>query len=90
MLLGENTKCTIMVDATKAVARVTFGGSRSLGVLYPGYVMNQPITVNKGDLRYITVYNGMSKGSVQFAVTFAGAASLATGLATIASLAISN
>ena len=35
--LGENTKCTFEIDATDAVARITFSGN-NLGVLMPGYV----------------------------------------------------
>ena len=46
VLLGENVKCTIMVDGNAGVARATFTGTNNLGVLYPGYVMGQPITVN--------------------------------------------
>ena len=45
VILGENTKCTIMVDASTAVARVTFGGTNNLGVLYPSYILGQPLTV---------------------------------------------
>ena len=86
--MGENTKCTIMVDANAAVGRVTFAGTSSLGVLYPGYVMGQPITVDKGETKYITVFNGMSKGSVTFNVVFSGAAGLiASGLAFAGSIA---
>ena len=82
VVLGVNTKCTIRVDANEALARVTFSGTNDLGVLYPSYVMGQPITVEKGKVQYITVYNGKQSGSVQFAVTFSGAASLAlSGLA---------
>ena len=33
VVLGENTRCTIEVDATDAVARITFKGDKSLGVL---------------------------------------------------------
>ena len=86
--MGENTKCTIMVDASSAVGRVSFSGTNSLGVLYPGYVMGQPITVDKGSSKYITVYNGMSKGSVTFNVVFSSAQSLlASGIALAASVA---
>ena len=82
VVLGENTKCTIRIDANEALARVVFSGTNELGVLYPSYVIGQPITVEQGKVNYITVFNGKSKGSVQFAVTFSGAASLAlSGLA---------
>ena len=39
VLLGENVKCTIMVDGNAGVARATFTGTNNLGVLYPGYIM---------------------------------------------------
>ena len=78
----------MMIDASAAVGRVTFTGTDSLGVMYPGYVMGTPITINTGDVKYVTVYNGMSKGSVQFSVTFSGAASLAlSSAAALASVA---
>ena len=50
VLLSENTKCTIMLDATASVGRVTFSGSKELGVLHPGYQMETPITVEKGNI----------------------------------------
>ena len=73
VLLGENNKCTIMVDSNQGTSRIAFSGSSELGVLYPGYVMGQPITVEKGMVKYITVFNGKQSGSVQFSVIFSGA-----------------
>ena len=64
VLLAENTKCTIMMDASTGIARVAFTGSADLGVLYPGYIMGQPITVEEGLVHYITVFNGKKAGSV--------------------------
>ena len=48
IVLGENQYCTFEVDATAAMGRIKFDGSTQLGVLYPEYVMGQPITVAKG------------------------------------------
>ena len=55
-----------MIDASATVGRVTFSGTNNLGVMQPGYVMGVPITIEAGDVKYVTVFNGMSKGSVQF------------------------
>ena len=72
--LGINSMCTIMVDATKFVGRITFkDDTNSLGVLYPGYVLGQPITVPEGEVRYITLYNGNQAGVLQFESIFSGA-----------------
>ena len=46
IVLGENQYCTFEVDATEAMGRIKFDGTTQLGVLYPEYVMGQPITVN--------------------------------------------
>ena len=89
VILGENTKCSIKIDATQGVARVAFSGTRDLGVLYPSYVMETPITIEKGQIRYITVYNGKAVGTVSFAVLFSSAASLTlSGLAAVGLITI--
>ena len=48
--MAENNKCSILLDATEATARITIEGrdARSVGVLFPGYVQGQPITVPEG------------------------------------------
>ena len=51
-------------------------------MLVPGYVNGQPITVNKGDVRKITLYNGNPSNILQFYITYSGAASLVTAAAT--------
>ncbi len=91
--LGTNSKCQIVVDATERVARVTFSQpsllkNPTLGVMVPGYVMGQPITVPQGEVRTITIFNGASGGSSYFDVTFSGATSLAASAAA-ASLLVS-
>ena len=56
--LSENQRCRIKIDATKEVAHITFyEPSNTLGVMYPGYVLGNPIKVDKGKVKYITVYN---------------------------------
>ena len=49
--LGDNEMCTIKVNATEFPARVVFDDSSSLGVLYPGYKMGQPISVDEGKIK---------------------------------------
>ena len=45
-IVGNNQKCTIEVDATAFPAHIRFiQSSNELGVLYPGYVLGQPIHV---------------------------------------------
>ena len=50
--LGVNLMCTIQVDATAFVGRITFYDSNNaLGVMFPGYTLGQPITVAKGKIQ---------------------------------------
>ena len=90
--LGINSMCTIMVDATKFPGRITFKDpTNSLGVLYPGYVLGQPITVEEGEIKYITVYNGNQAGVLQFESIFSGAKmNTLIGSITLLTLAISS
>ena len=88
--LSQNEKCTITLDATDSVARVSFiqpgqEANPTLGVLVPGYVNGQPITVQKGDVRKITLFNGNPSSALQFYITYSGATSLATAAATVLS-----
>ena len=80
--LPQNNKCTFVIDASAHLVRVVFDGTNDLGVLYPSYVMGQPLTVEQGSVKYITVYNGKQTGSVQFTATYSGATALTlSGLA---------
>ena len=65
--------CTIRVNATAFTARVVFDDSDKLGVLYPGYKMGQPITVEKGKIKYVQIYNGNDAGPTQFKISFSSA-----------------
>ena len=62
-MLEAKGKCTIRVNAANFVAHVSIKDSDKVGVLYPGYTLGQPITVDKIDpqdtgVKYITVFNG--------------------------------
>ena len=47
--LSTNQMCTMEIDATAEAAHVTFiEEGNNLGVMYPGYVLGQPIRVDKG------------------------------------------
>ena len=75
--LKDNGKCTFMVDASSVVGRVTIEGGKELGVLYPGYTTGQPITVERGSVKYITIYNGNPYGGpISFSLTFSCATNL--------------
>ena len=76
--LKNNEKCTISIDATENVARVILGSKfdEDLGVLVPGYVIGQPITVPQGEKREITIYNGKEEGALFFKLSFSGANTL--------------
>ena len=74
VLLPDNGKCTFMVNAESLVGRVTIDGDSSLGVIFPGYTIGQPITVPRGESKYIQLYNGNPYGGpIQFTLTFSGA-----------------
>lgn len=83
--LADNGKCTFSVDASSVVGRVTISADNSLGVLYPGYTSGQPITVERGSIRYITIYNGNRYGGpISFTLTFSGATNLLAGVSSMA------
>ncbi len=84
LILAENTKCTIKVDASDAVARVRFDGSSYLGVLYPGYKVGETINVSKGDVKYITIFNGGDRGDMTAEAVFSGAVALYGSMAATA------
>ena len=66
-----------MVNAESIVGRVTIEGDTNLGVIYPGYTVGQPITVPRGESKYIQLYNGNPYGGpIQFTLTFSGAEKL--------------
>ena len=65
--MSQNQRCRVKVNATLEVAHISFfDSSNSLGVMYPGYVLGNPIKVDKGQVKYITIYNGKSAGPIQY------------------------
>ena len=82
--LGENEKCTVKVDGTNALAKVSFGG-KWVGVLYPGYQENDVISVSVGQIKYVTIYNGQSRGSINVRIFFSSAKQLALSAGLLAS-----
>lgn len=46
--LDRGAQCTINVDATKAMVRLTFTKATNLGVLYNAYLINEPVTIPAG------------------------------------------
>ena len=71
--MPENGKCTIKIDATAQVARITFSGATNIGALFPGFTKDQPISVPQGEIRYLTFYNGQASGPLSYTATFSGA-----------------
>ena len=69
-------KCTIVVDASNAVARVLFSDSDELGVLINEYKVGDVITIPEGEKQEITVYNGKDESSLAFELGFSGALGL--------------
>ena len=80
--IKENTtlpaggKCTMTIDATQEVARVLIKEGNELGVLFNQYKMNEWITIPKGNIQEITVYNGKESGPLAFIVLFTSAITL--------------
>ena len=64
--------CTVYIDASDAVARVTFGDTFNLGVLYNNYELGTQITIPEGEDASITIYNGSKYGPTAFVLSFSG------------------
>ena len=86
--MAENNKCSIVVDGTAGTARLTIEGrdAKSVGVLFPGYVVGQPITVPEGSKKIVTLYNGLQKGTIAFDIVFSGAKKMVAASATIVAM----
>lgn len=74
--------CTILVDATNAVARVVFADTSNLGIVgYSSYTYGNSIEVAAGTKTTFTVYNADTLGgSVTFSLSFTGAVYIASSL----------
>ena len=71
--LARGQQCTVKVDATDWVARVTFDNNALLGVDIPGYKIVDVYTVPRGTSEDIIVYNGDQTNTISFIITFTGA-----------------
>uniref|UniRef100_A0A7S3IZR9 Uncharacterized protein n=1 Tax=Strombidium inclinatum TaxID=197538 RepID=A0A7S3IZR9_9SPIT len=84
-ILRDGQYCTMKIDATESVARVTFSDTTQLGVFYPGYQDENLISVPQGQVVMLTIYNGNDQGMIQYTMTFSGAVKLASAAAAAAS-----
>ena len=55
------------------MGRVQLTNTPNLGVLWNNYNSKDPITILKGNVQDITVYNGNPIGNMAFSVVFTGA-----------------
>ena len=74
--LPEGGQCSVTVDATDAMGRITFQKAVNLGVLYNAYLINEPITIPKGEIQAITIYNGKEYGPLAIDIVTSGAKAL--------------
>ena len=78
--LVKGGQCSIDVDATKAMARLSFTKASQIGVLFNAYLINEPVTIEKGENQQITVYNGDLNMPATFTIAISGAQALAVAL----------
>ena len=88
--LRQGQYCTMTVDAQASLGRVKLTEAVNLGVLWNNYNMNDPITIPKGNVQDITVYNGNPLGNLAFSVTLSGASVLQASTIMASSLAIAS
>ena len=69
--MAEGSKCTVKIDATKAIARVIFSSSSYLGIEYDAQI-DEVITIPDGETE-ITIYNAAESGPITFGISFSGA-----------------
>lgn len=80
--LDKGGQCTINVDASKAMVRLTFTKASQLGVLYNAYLINEPVTIPAGENQQITVYNGDLNLPATFTIAISSANTLTAAYAT--------
>ena len=73
LTLQAGTQCTMTIDATQAVARVMIVSGSNIGVLFNEYALGTWMTIPKGNIQEITVYNGRETGNESFIVVFTSA-----------------
>ena len=66
--LPKGGQCDITIDASVAVTRLNFQKASQLGVLFNSYIPNQSITIPKGEIQTITVYNADENLALNFEI----------------------
>ena len=69
--MAAGSKCKVVVDATKAVARVIFSSSSYLGIEFDAKI-DEVITLESGTTE-IWLYNAAESGPITFGISFSGA-----------------
>ena len=75
------------MDATSGVARVIFSNTLYLGIELDAQV-DDVITIEKGTISDITIYNAAESGPITFGISFSGASALVTSAAVVAALSL--
>ena len=84
--LSSGSKCIVKVDATNAVARVTFKNSDYLGIEWSGAKVGDVITIPEGEVAEIPIYNAADKGPLTFDITFSSASFILAAASALTSL----
>ena len=72
------------------MGRITFNKAVNLGVLYNAYLINEPITIPKGEIQAITIYNGKLNGPLAVDIVTSGASTLGSVLAITTAMVASS
>ena len=83
--LAAGGKCTVTVDATEGVARVSFLNQNNLGIENIPIDVGDIFTVKTSKVDII-IFNGNEKGPISFDISFSGAELLTAGAASVAAL----
>ena len=75
------------MDASNGVARVIFSNTLYLGIELDAQV-DDVITIEKGTVSDITIYNAAESGPITFGISFSGASALVTSAAVVAALSV--
>ena len=75
------------MDASNGVARVIFSNTLYLGIELDAQV-DDVITIEKGTVSDITIYNAAESGPITFGISFSGASALVTPAAVVAALSV--
>ena len=85
--LAAGSKCVVRVDASNGVARVIFDNTLYLGIELDAQI-EEVITIRKGTVQDITIYNAAESGPITFGISFSGASALVSSAAALAALSL--